>query len=207
MAGRIALMLGRRPDGPMDVPTPPDSALAKEAEEAAAQQSPAVVGHSYRTWAFGRALASIDGESVDEELSYVASLLHDAGIEPPVENEDFTIRSGDAAVVASHRGDDGEACVRNAIAAHVTPGASIAADGAEGLYIQAGAVLDLGGLRLNELSADLVDVVNDAHSRESVFREFSSFIKAEAKAVPDGRFALLKKSGFILALRTSPLPK
>ncbi|MEM7142693.1 MAG: hypothetical protein AAF548_16845 [Actinomycetota bacterium] len=211
VAGRLALLFRRRATAPMAMPMPPDSALARDAEDAAALQSPSVRHHAYRTWAFGRALATVDGESVDEELFYVSALLHDAGIEDPVPSEDFTIRSGAAAaaVVERHRseGHDDVACVRNAISAHVTPGASLEIDGAEGFYVQAGAVLDLGGLRLNHLSADLVDAVNAAHSRESLFRDFSTYIRAEAAAVPDGRFALLHKTGFVLALRTAPLPK
>jgi hypothetical protein len=209
IAGRLALLARRRAKGPMTVPTPPDSRLARDAEEAAAEQPAAILGHSYRTWAFGRALVAVDGESVDEELFYVASLLHDAGLADVVTGEDFTLRSGRLAapIVETHRGLDAARHVCDAISAHATPGASVAVDGPEAFYVQSGATLDLGGLRLHHLSADLVDSVLAAHSREGVVTDISARITAEAAAVPDGRFALLKKTGFLQALRLAPLPK
>jgi len=152
---------------------------------------------------------AVDGATVDEELFYVACLLHDAGLADTVAGEDFTLRSGRraAAVVASHRGSHAARAVQDAISAHCTPGATLAADGAEAFYVQAGATLDLGGLRLQHLSADLVDAVLAAHSREGVVDDITARITAEADAVPDGRFAVLKKSGFLPAIRVAPLPR
>jgi len=59
-------------------PSAPDSALARLAEEAAADQGPALAGHGYRTWVIGDALALHDGSTLEPELFYVASLLHDS---------------------------------------------------------------------------------------------------------------------------------
>src|SRR5688500_737985 len=50
---------------------PPDSRFARLAEEAAEEQSVHVKGHGYRTWAFGAALAVLDGEEPDPEVFYV----------------------------------------------------------------------------------------------------------------------------------------
>ena len=209
IAGRVALLARRRPKGSMTVPSPPDSRLARDAEEAAAEQPAAIVGHSYRTWAFGRALATVDGETVDEELFYVASLLHDAGLVEAVTGEDFTLRSGRVAapIVETHRPHAAVRQVQDAISAHCTPGATVSSDGPEAFYVQSGATLDLGGLRLNHLTADLVDSVLAQHSREGVVAAISALVTAEAAAVPDGRFAVLKKTGFLQAVRLAPLPQ
>jgi len=69
--GRAKLALGRLPAGAANVDletfTVPDSQLAWEAEQACAEQPAALVGHSYRTWLFGRALAAVDGANLDPE--------------------------------------------------------------------------------------------------------------------------------------------
>ncbi len=98
IAGRLRLASGRVPDRIAGIDeallAPPDSALAREAEEACREQPAALIGHGHRTWAYGRALATIDRIPIDDELYYVASLLHDAGLVDTVTGEDFTLRSG-----------------------------------------------------------------------------------------------------------------
>ena len=106
--GRIKLATGRVPadaaalDDP-ELLAPPDSAWARAAEDACREQQTETIGHSYRTWAFGRALAALDGADVDVELLYTAALVHDFGLEHAVPGEDFTIRSADRVVSARAR--------------------------------------------------------------------------------------------------------
>src|SRR5262249_48250632 len=94
--------------------------LAREAEDAAVEQGVALVGHGYRTWMLGHALARQDRQVLDRELFYVAALLHDAGIVKVVTGEDFTIRS--ARVVS--------AVAERAKPEHPTPATSWPAPGA-----------------------------------------------------------------------------
>ncbi len=89
---------------------------------------------------------------------------------------------------------------------HATPGASVAADGAEAYYVQAGATCDLGGLRLHHLGEQLVAEVLEQHPRTGLTADITARIAAEAAAVPQGRFALLRRTGFALAIRAAPLP-
>jgi hypothetical protein len=69
MIGRAKLALGRLPRGAtrVDLETfaVPDSSFAREAEQACAEPPQSLVGHSYRTWLFGRALAAVDGRELD----------------------------------------------------------------------------------------------------------------------------------------------
>jgi len=208
VTGRLAVLLGRRPDS-TEAPTPPDSAMARAAEVAAADQPPTLVEHSYRTWLFGRALASFDGVSdLDDELFYVASLLHDAGLVSAVTGEDFTLRSVAAAaeVAAPHCGHGDVLVLRDAVAAHSTPGVSIETDGAVAFFVQAGATCDLGGLRLQHLAKSFVADTLERHPRRGLVDDIRGRIDVEADAVPDGRFALLRRTGFGLAIRLAPLP-
>ncbi len=213
IGGRLRLATGRVPDAVAGIDDalldPPDSALARAAEDACREQPDALAGHGQRTWAYGRALATIDRIPVDDELFYVASLLHDAGLVEAVTGEDFTLRSGHRAarcMEATGQPDDTIDLVRDAISAHVTPGASLEQDGPLAFFIQAGAVLDLAGFRLWDLPTAYVQQVVARHERGSVTDTIVDLIGAEARAVPDGRFALLARCGFTLAVRVAPRP-
>jgi hypothetical protein len=202
VAGRLKLVLGRAPRRAHYVPEPPDSAFARDVQEGCDEQPAAIVAHSYRTWAFGHALGALDGYALDPEQFWCAALLHDSGLATPVEGEDFTLRSADAAAACAGRhGHDGEP-IADAITAHATPGVDPERDGALGAYIQAGAMLDLGSVRLADASPAL---------RDEVARRFPppgdmvGFVTAEAKAVPKGRFAVMRRCGLFAGMRVAAL--
>jgi hypothetical protein len=209
---RARLALGRVPDGAKAIAAepivPPDSKLAREAEAACAEQPDSIVGHSYRTWIFGTALARLDANDPDPELFYVASLLHDAGIAEPVAGSDFTIRGAEAALAAADRsGVDGERAARIAdgICGHITPGASIDVDGEIAVYVQEGALADLAGIRTWQVAPELRGRATEQHPKGEVAKDVQRMWRAEAKAVPDGRAALLDRwAAFSLAARFGP---
>lgn len=212
LAGRVKLALGHLPPGARDIELhdfrPPDSGLAREAEEACREQSPALAAHGHRTWIFGSALAALDREALDPELFYVAALLHDAGIETPVPGEDFTLRSAEKAISCAAAGglDDARAeAIGDAITVHTTPGITPATDGALGYYVQTGATADLAGVRLWDIPKPLVQGAIDLHPRHGVKSTVRRLVLDEAQAVPEGRFALLVRCGFVVAIRLAPL--
>lgn len=203
VVGRIKLATGRVPKGAGDEVdlTPPDSALARSAEEACAEQSPVLVGHSYRTWGFGRALAAVDRVELDPERFYLASLLHDHGLDHPVANQDFTLRSAERAARCA---DDVPDAVLDAITVHSTAGLSVERDGALGTYLSLGAVCDLGGLRAWDLSRPTRERVDAGHPRDGLAAGIAPLIRAEARSNPKGRFALLRRCGIIPLFRVRP---
>jgi hypothetical protein len=203
VAGRVRLAAGRASRAGTDLPDPPDSAFARDVEEAAREQSPRVIAHSYRTWMFGHALAGVDCEALDPELFWAAALLHDFGIDAPVVGEDFTIRSADRVLACAHpHGVDAEPAA-DAITVHPTPGITAAADGALGFYVQAGALTDVGWLRVWDLARSLVDEVDRRRPRGE---SLAPLVRAEVRAVPQGRFAFLVRCGFLLLMRL-PQPR
>ncbi|MEM9712043.1 MAG: HD domain-containing protein [Actinomycetota bacterium] len=206
LLGRLRLATGHRGRADLDPGDPPTSRLTRTAEEAAAVQSAALLGHARRTWVFGRALAGHDGVALDDELFYVGCLLHDVGLMEVVAGEDFTRRSAEAATTAAMASDRPEVGDRlgDVIVAHTTPGLTIERDGAEAVYLQAGATCDLGGLRLETFAADDVGRLLDRHPRGGLVADIVPRIRAEADAVPDGRFALLCRLGFPQAIRLAP---
>jgi hypothetical protein len=212
VVGRLGLVLGRRNSraGGVDVRriTPPDSRLARETEQACEEQPAAIRAHSYRTWLYGLALAEVDSVDLDREHFYCAALVHDYGISPPVAGRDFTLGGADRALAcASAAGLAGNDATRiaDAICVHPTPGITIERDGVLGCYVQWGAMVDGAGLRVWDISKANVDAVLAAHPRGANFkRELAALIRAEARSLPGGRFALLARCGLPLAVRLAP---
>ena len=203
--------LGRRRTSWLDLDdllAVPDSRLVRTAEEAALVQPPALLAHAYRTAVFARALAAVDGVAIDPELMVVCGLLHDAGLVPDVTGEDFTVRSASIASRAvSHAGHaDVADLVADAITVHSTVGVDPAVDGALGAYTQFGALVDLVGLRERDLPYDLVARTVAEHPRAGFAAAITSAIRAEARAVPGGRFAFVRRVGFGPAVRIASVP-
>ena len=216
-ASRVRLATGRLPAGASEISStdfaPPDSAFARAAEEAAREQTPGVEGHGYRTWLFGAGLAALDRNALDPERFYVASLLHDHGIVHPAPAQDFTLRSAERVErCAGELGGEGDSApgaeavtaISDAITVHATPGITVDDDGELGFYVQAGAMLDLGGLRADALAKPFRDDVHRRHPRDGVTAEIIAAIKAETKLNPGGRFALLRRCGFLPLIRIAP---
>jgi hypothetical protein len=186
----------------------PDTALVAEAVDVARTQCPEILGHAYRTAVFARALALIDGADVDPELLVVSGLLHDIGLESPVVGEDFTWRSAVAAAdVAARAGrSDAAPSLQDAIVVHTTVGIDPVRDGALGFYTQAGAMVDLVGLRERHLPHDLVTRTVTEYPRSGLARRITRAIAAESRAVPAGRFAFLRRVGMGPAIRVAAVP-
>ena len=209
--GRTKLALGRLPAAAarvdLDTFAVPDSRFAREAEQACAELPAALTGHSYRTWLYGRALASVDGNTLDDELFYCGSLLHDYGIVNPSADRDFTLGSVDrmrscanAAGVADERAD----LLADGICVHTTPGVKVETDGVMGCYLQWGAMVDGAGLRIWDIAPHNVEEVLRRYPRGDFKRELVAMMRAEAAALPKGRFGLLVRCGLPLAVRIAP---
>ncbi|HET7074471.1 MAG TPA: HD domain-containing protein [Mycobacterium sp.] len=209
--GRAKLALGRLPAGAarvdLDEFRAPDSKFAREAEEACAELPPTLQGHSYRTWLFGRALAAIDGQRLDDELFYCGALLHDYGIVSPTARRDFTLGSVERMLAcADVAGLDGARAdlLADGICVHTTPGVEVGRDGAMGCYLQWGAMVDGAGLRMWDIAPRDVEMVLRRYPRGDFKRELIGMMRAEAAAVPKGRFGLLVRCGLPLAVRMAP---
>jgi hypothetical protein len=209
--GRLKLALGRIPEAAARVDLGglriPDSTFAREAEEASAELPPTLLGHSYRTWLFGHALAALDGCELDAELFYCGALLHDYGIVNPTPERDFTLGGAERMLTCAQAAgvDDQRAeLLADAICVHATPGITVDADGATGCYLQWGAMVDGAGLRSWDITPGNVAEVLRRYPRGDFKRDLVSMIRAEAAAVPSGRMGLLVRCGMPLAVRLAP---
>jgi hypothetical protein len=211
LLGRAKLALGRLPAAAANVDlelfVAPDSLFAREAEQACAELPASLVRHSYRTWLFGRALAALDGRELDLELFYCGSLLHDHGIAQPTPGRDFTLASADrtlACATMAEVSDDRAETLADAICVHTTPGVAVEGDGALGCYLQWGAMVDGAGLRLWDVAPANVTEILHRYPRTDFKRQLLTLIRAEATAVPQGRFGLLVRCGLPLAVHLAP---
>lgn len=209
-ASRLRTALGRRGRGGVDIDSLrwPDSALARAAEQEAREVLSAdLLAHSYRTYLFGRSLAAADGVAVDEELCYVACLLHDLQLGAPTPGRCFAVTGGERAekFVLSHGADPRwAAAVGAAIAAHITAGAARDLSDPGG-FVSAGAFVDVSGARLDELDPRWVTDLLARHPRLELKRRLLGYWAAEAAAVPDGRARYMnRRAAFPLLVRLAP---
>ncbi|GAA1905522.1 phosphohydrolase [Williamsia serinedens] len=209
---RARLVLGRRGHGGFDLDTLrlPDSRLARDAQEMAHESIPSfLVNHSYRVFLFGTALARLDGISIDDEAVFVASMLHDLHLgDPAPGGRCFAVAGGERAeafAVAHDVSPERARRIGAEVSGHVTVGGYDDLSG-EGGFVGAGAVLDLLGLRLDELRKDFVDAVLAQQPRDGFKRDIAATWKTESRAVPDGRAAWLRRYAMMLTLvRIAPM--
>lgn len=211
-AGLLA-MLTRRHSGRRSVVdparlTPPDSAVARDAAEAARDLlSPALLNHSRRAFAWGAAIAALQHVTYDRELLYVASMLHDTGLPSPVPHVDFTVRSAQIAraLLRRHGVPAGRReLVADAIAMHHTPEVGLGSGG-EVFLLSAGAGVDVFGLRSDHVPDATRKAVVREFPRLGFKREFSGLWRAEARRVPHGRAWFLHRFAMTdLTMRLAP---
>ncbi|MCW5892433.1 MAG: phosphohydrolase [bacterium] len=186
----------------------PDTALVRAADEACRTSvSPVTVGHSWRTAAFGLALAQVDGLRIDVEHLLAASLLHDVTLERPTPGRCFAVVGALHALEVAQRAGADEAAARaiaDAVCIHVTPGIDPSRHPL-GAMVSAGAALDLLGMRLCELAPAFVAAVGTRHPRLRASRALATLWRAEGRAVPAGRAAFLDRVAlFSLVMRMAP---
>jgi len=198
--GRAALVLGVHPGrdrsfGGLSL-TPPTTGLTRDAAELARDTlAGTILQHSHRCYAWGAALASIEGVAFDPEVLFVAAMLHDTGLPTPTLGVDFTASS---VALAQRFGTEHRVpgatieTVSDAIALHHSPGVTIAA-GPEAYLLSAGAALDVFGLRRWDLSTPLVDDVVSRWPRDGFKRQFARLWREETRRVPGGRAQLLRR--------------
>lgn len=206
----VKTRVGRRGQGRVEFGSiaVPDSALALAAEQEARDcVTPHVLEHSYRTYFFGKALAELDGIRVDDELVYVASLLHDLQLEHPTPGRCFAVVGGErAAQFVRNQGapETRAQAVGAAVAAHITLGASENLSDPGG-FVSAGAGTDVFGLRLSDLDTEWVQELLRRHPRLDFKRHMLKAWAEESSAVPSGRAAWLTRyAAFPMLIKAAP---
>ena len=158
----------------------PDSALAQKAMDLAFQVSPTVVWtHVVRTFVFGALVGRAQKLRYDEELFFLASVLHDLGLTAEFRGDQrFEVVGADAA--DAFLKDQGVRAKRreiiwDAIALHTSVGIA-SRKRPEIALVHIGAGVDVVGLELDKLPPELVAQTIEALPRHDFNKAFFSIL-------------------------------
>lgn len=214
---RLSRLPGPRREGiyeaALALPDPPDSALARDADELVRELStPALYGHCLRTWAFAALFAKRDRSAHDPELLYLACVMHDLGLTDAHDGRDpsaacFAVEGARAAhdfVSARGEPDERARTVAGAIALHLNISVPERL-GAEAALLSKGVMLDVVGRRLDQLSKAVVARVVERWPRDGSGAALLEATTRQAERRPDSRAALLHRLGFTALVTANPL--
>ena len=195
------------------LPDPPDSALARTAEQRVRElSSPQLHGHCLRTWSFAALFAQRDRVRHDAELLYLACVLHDLGLTDAHDRRDptatcFAVEGARAAheLICAH-GEPAERArtVAQAISLHLNISVPERL-GAEAHLLSKGVMLDVVGRRATHLPRPLLADVAARWPRAGVAEALLSQTKRQAELRPHSRAALLHQLGFTKLVSANPL--
>lgn len=191
----------------------PDSELCRAALELCQEVSPpALTGHSLRTWLFSALFASRDKVAYDEEVLYVACLLHDIGLTPEYWEKDphahcFVVEGALAAErFCQERGVEAARAERiaEAIAAHINVHIPLEC-GPETHLLHEGVGLDAIGRGIRGVDPAAVASVVERYPRDGVVEALTEPTRRQAKIRPESRVGLFTRFGFQGMVRANPL--
>jgi hypothetical protein len=215
LPSRAATALGLRRDRlariDLDRIAIPDTAAVRDAAELCDELSPAVAAHSRRTYLWGAVLAEHDRIAYDPELLLCVSLVHDTGLPRCLGGDGdaacFTVESArDAEDVARRAGWDDERRERaaEAVTLHFNPHVSLE-HGAEAHLLNAGAAVDVAGVRAWEIAPETREAVLARHPRLDFKREIDEQLRAHARGARRGRVAFMYRYGaFGVLIKAAP---
>ncbi|MGB1583439.1 MAG: HD domain-containing protein [Solirubrobacterales bacterium] len=221
MRARIALLPNRSRggvashSGPLELPIPPDSKLAREADEyVQSVSSPDLFGHCVRTWMFGTMIADRQSLDHDPELLYLASAMHDLGLTDAHGCKDPTAHC--FAVEGARGAHDflterdvpqpRAETVAEAISLHLNVAVPLSL-GHEAHLLSAGAQLDALGAGRNRLRPEQIATVLDRWPRGDLASELHQSVGRQVRARPRSRVALLWPVGLKGMFVNNPLDR
>lgn len=166
----------------------PDSELSRKAAALAAQaHTPAILNHVHRTYWFAEFLAKKREMKFDRELVYVASLLHDLGLSHDHSaDKRFEVDGADAAsrfLLANDYPPAKTDIVWDAIALHSSADIADRRE-PEIALVHFGAHVDVMGLRIEEISPQLIEDTLALYPRVGFKQAFTEALAEVARKKP-----------------------
>ena len=182
-----------------DIPVPDSPAALAAREVLTAFSSPSLVNHCIRSYLFAVSFGDLHDIGCDVELLYVASMLHDIGLEEEFDNHTLAFehagghvawvfaaglgwppvrRSRTAEIIVAHMSDD------------VTPD-----EDPEGYLLATATSLDISGRRPEAWPSELLREVVEHAPRLTLAEEFLRCFQDQARRKPDSSAADAMRSG------------
>lgn len=217
MLVRLKLFLHRQNETPFSIDLDslriPDSALCIGAGELLASVSePWLVNHCLRTYLWAAIVGTNERRTFDEELLFVASLLHDLGLTnagsklSTTAAECFAVEGAFAAEEFLEKQGVAESrrkLVAEAISLHLNVRVPLE-HGFEAHLLHEGAAMDVVGSRFDEVDAATRNQVLAKHPRLEMKSGFVASMKQQSSTRPYSRAGFLCRHGFISLIRRSP---
>jgi hypothetical protein len=189
---------------------PPDTPMIRASEAyLRGHASTEMREHCYRTAYFtllvmSRMRAALDADDI--ETTWAAALLHDIGLEHPRhDGTDFSLVGIDVLerLAAEHRFGPAKTIIAaEAIAQNTSPWVDRDAAGLVPWAMQAGGSAEVFHSPYTALiTKRSLSELESRHPRGEMLRVGGGLIRAEARSVPNGRFALLEGMGFLRLAR------
>ncbi|NDJ63073.1 MAG: hypothetical protein GYB67_18280 [Chloroflexi bacterium] len=178
----------------------PDTAIVQDAFAlCTAVSSPTLVNHCLRTYCWGVIFAQADDLRYDAELLAVAGALHDLGLADAYKAKDptahcYAVEGGRVASgFVAERGWPPERCDRlnEMIALHLNVQVSVK-QGAEAHLLNAGAALDVIGLRHREIAPETLTAVLERYPRLGFKAAIAAVLRDQTQQRPQSRIAWLR---------------
>jgi hypothetical protein len=197
----------------LELPVPPDTPLAREAESHARELcDPALFNHCFRTWAFSAMFAARDRVDHDQELLFVACLLHDLGLTGAHDGHDptaacFAVEGARAAhsfVCSQGDSEQRARVVAEAISLHLNVNVHDDFGPVAGL-LSKGVTLDVVGRRMERIAPESISAVVGTWPRKGSGEFLVEGTERQAKLRPASRSALLHQLGFTKLVLSNPI--
>lgn len=207
----------RSAETPLDIDledvNPPDSQVAKQAALLCREVSPSyLLNHCHRTYLWGHIFAKARAITFDNELLYVAALLHDLGLTKAYAGcaehaECFSLDSVQGAGALARQAAwprERQDALAEAIVMHLNIVVPLRC-GAEAHLLQAGAAMDVVGMNAETIGDSTRRAVVRQYPRENSKQAFGERLRAEMEERPGGRICYLhRRLGFGKLIRQSP---
>jgi hypothetical protein len=171
--------------------------------------SPALLNHSIRSYLWGAMYGTAHGIAFDDELYYVAALLHDIGLTEPFDSHrlPFEAAGGQLAWVfgvAAGWPPERAARAEQIIVLHMRDDVAAAGD-PESHLLQVATSWDVTGQRPEEFPAGARAEVLARYPRLGFGAEFLACFEDQAKRKPDSAAAVSIGKGAAAAIAANPL--
>jgi hypothetical protein len=190
---------------------PPTGVAARAREVTAAHASPALLGHSERSWALAAELGRSESVEFDAELLFVASLLHDLGLVPSFDAHavDFEHAGGAVArVFAAGAGwpEPRQRRLAEVIERHMWESVDVALD-PEAHLLERATSLDVSGTGGAAWDAAFVASLVVAVPRLGFAAQFAAAIGDQAERKPAGQAGRAVRGGMPGRIAANPLDR